>query len=112
MSVRVRLVNEDKIAHQGRVEVFVHGKWGTVCDDHWDIQEANVVCRQLGFEGAVKEVNRASFGRGIGRIWMDNVHCTGNESSLTYCDHDGWGANCDHDKDAGVVCTPGNVGRK
>ena len=97
------------VASKGRVEVFYNGIWGTVCDDDWDLKDANVVCRQLGFPRAVAANTSAAFGRGEGQIWMDDVRCTGDESSLTECGHRGWGIeNCGHGEDAGAVCTTGN----
>ena len=85
--------------------MFHNGSWGTVCDDQWTIEDANVVCRQLNFEGALKAVTSARFGEGTGNIWMDDVNCVGNERILTECKHQGWGKhNCGHSKDAGAIC--------
>ncbi|XP_054897459.1 uromodulin-like [Poeciliopsis prolifica] len=98
----LRLVNGGSNC-SGRVEIFIDGEWGTVCDDMWNNINAEAVCRQAGCGRVI--VVTAHFGEGTGRIWMDDVKCLGNESQLTECEHPGFGDhNCDHQEDVGVVC--------
>lgn len=90
----------------GRVEVFYQGAWASVCGDGWGLQEARVVCRQLGCGRAVSAPLGAHFGPGFGKILLDNVHCSGEESHLALCAHDAWFTHgCGHEDDAGAVCS-------
>ena len=101
----VRLVNGGNSSCSGRVEIFIQGQWGTVCDDGWDLPDAQVVCRQLGCGRGLHASQGALFGPGQGPIGLDDIHCIGHESILTQCGHSGLGShNCDHHEDAGVVC--------
>ena len=90
----------------GRVEVFYNGTWGTICDDGWDIKDARVVCRQLGYPDAARAIPGSQVSSGSGRIWLENVDCTGIEQNIASCFHSGWGVHsCFHSEDAGVECS-------
>ena len=92
------------------MEVYYNGAWGTVCDDNWGIDDARVVCRQLGFQDALNAYGSARFGQGIGTIMLDDVRCLGSESSLLSCKHSGVGNHdCRHSQDVRVECR-GNGG--
>ncbi|XP_036196865.1 galectin-3-binding protein isoform X2 [Myotis myotis] len=101
----MRLANGDA-PNEGRVEIFYGGQWGTVCDNLWDLVDASVVCRALGFENATEALGRAAFGPGTGPIMLDEVQCSGTESSLANCSSLGWlRSKCRHNQDAGVICS-------
>ncbi|XP_039077101.1 macrophage scavenger receptor types I and II isoform X1 [Hyaena hyaena] len=65
--------------HEGRVEVFHSGQWGTVCDDHWELRSGQVICRSLGYQGVQAVRKGAYFGQGTGPIWLNEVFCFGRE---------------------------------
>ncbi|XP_060533809.1 uncharacterized protein LOC132706475 [Cylas formicarius] len=101
---KVRLMN-GTTPKEGRLEIRHHGIWGTVCDDDFNEDAAKIVCKYLGFSGSALVKKDAQYGSGDGPIWLDQVSCFGNETSLEQCTHWDWGEhNCDHTEDVGVVC--------
>nr|KAF6416068.1 galectin 3 binding protein [Molossus molossus] len=68
----MRLADGDA-ANKGRVEIFYGGQWGTVCDNLWDLTDASVVCRALGFENATEAVGGAAFGPGQPAVHRDRA---------------------------------------
>lgn len=104
--IQLRLAGEKRKHNEGRVEVYYSGEWGTVCDDDFSIHAAKVVCRELGYMEAISWAPSSKYGRGDGRIWLDNVHCTGKEQTLAQCSSNGFGvSDCKHTEDVGVVCS-------
>ena len=92
------------------MEVHYNGEWGTVCDDGWDMKDAQVVCNELNFGPAIVARHNAFYGEGGGKIWLNDLNCVATEKSIRRCSHRGWGiGNCSHSKDAGVKCSRGKM---
>ena len=108
---------------EGRVEICADddtgdhtpARWGTVCDDYWTNDEADVACMALGYERSEPDAGRflrSRFGAGTGPIWLDDMLCRGDETSLLDCPlaggrtaRDAIGAhNCKSSEVVGVRC--------
>ena len=91
------------------MEIYHNDEWGTISDYSWNLKDAQVVCNELGYGKATAAATDAYYGQGRGRVWLDNVHCTGTEQTIEECSHSGW--NNDHYfthlSDVGVKCTTG-----
>ncbi|XP_076138916.1 uncharacterized protein LOC143122022 isoform X1 [Alosa pseudoharengus] len=103
VAAQIRLVNGNGRC-SGRVEVYLSNQWGTVCDDGWDMGDAEVVCRELGCGCAINAPGSAFYGAGTGEILMDDVACSLTEQSLTQCSYNS-NPDCKHEEDVGVACT-------
>ena len=108
VALEVRL-KDGAYSCEGRMEVKHQGEWGTVDDLNWSMEEAAVMCRQMGCGGATDAPKGAHFGLGIGPIWFCYIYCKGPESAITECSYPSVKDHCpegnSHDKDAGAVCS-------
>ena len=104
--IQVRLVSGPD-AHEGRIEILYAGIWGAICNDLFNLTAANVVCRQLGYPGAVRVMpSYTTYNYYTHQIWLDDVQCTGNETSIDQCSHNGFNIyDCNFDTDqVGIEC--------
>ena len=90
----------------GRVEVFYSGKWGRICPNKWDIRDAKVICRQLGFKNAIAEFTGSDIGHSRLSFLMSDVDCTGLESELASCVRSDGEVECQGDVGAQALCEP------
>jgi len=112
----VRLIHNGVVGGKsGRLEVYIAGQWGTICDDRFEWQTYNnnaalVVCRTLGFSGG--EVFREpqtdeKFGVfDAAPILAVGLQCKGTEADIAECGMFWFGdtLNCGHREDIGINC--------
>ena len=80
----VRLV-DGPTKYEGTVEVYHNGKWNTVCDNEWDLNGAQVVCKRLGFGNAVAATYSEINGQNGDSIWFGSLDCIGTEWTIGNC---------------------------
>ena len=108
----MRLGGNGSSVNEGYVEgLGFNGQWGGICDDNFDINDANVICRMLGFPSAIAALAFSSADALYGtaesgdNFVLDDLECTGNETSVFDCLHNGeWNENCVATDIAGVQC--------
>jgi len=96
---RVTLVSNSNNKREGNV----HVDGSPVCDDSWDREDGEVVCRQLGFAGLERVSSQSEFGRVSPNFAMDEVRCNGSELRLQDCRYERED-DCGAEEGAGVVC--------
>ena len=107
--------------YEGRIEVYYGGKWGSVCREYWDLLDANVVCRTLGYEEAIETFyDGHDFGTGnAGLPLLLDLTCNGYEANVADCLSGAWqgsGARwtkteCFYQNNAAVRCKGHNTGK-
>ncbi|KAL4219781.1 scavenger receptor [Mactra antiquata] len=98
----IRLVNGSGL-YEGRVELKVNGIWGTICNDSFDINDAEVLCRMLNLSATWYDGN-ARYGKGNGPIFATNLGCNGHETHVNQCSYD-LSTTCTHSNDVSILCT-------
>lgn len=103
-----RKANNVRILANGRLEIYHDSKWGTVCDDSWDYEDARAVCRHLGTSGGSKFFPKSGWGAdsgATGTIWYDEIRCTSSNNDFQHCAGNAWGShNCKHNEDVHMRC--------
>ncbi|XP_076082552.1 scavenger receptor cysteine-rich domain superfamily protein-like [Mytilus galloprovincialis] len=89
---------------EGTVELYHSGKWGEVCDNNFDVRDAEVICKMLGYTVGVPRLLNST-GSGTGLVWMDNLRCDGDETDVALCKSDGFGSKtCSNNRKAAIYC--------
>ena len=90
----------------GTVEIYDEQskKWKTLCDKKWTKDDADVVCRELGYKASAEPLLPKYVDDGTAPIWSHELLCNGSEYSTKKCERAASSPNCTHEDDVGVRC--------
>ena len=108
--VDIRLVGGAK-KNEGRVEVKYNGTWGSICADHWGLNDAMVVCEQLGYSkvlpylGTLSDLDQQK----VENVLSGDLGCLiGTVSDIAHCNYTSpWGSHTCYSGLASVKCSGG-----
>ncbi|XP_043935824.1 deleted in malignant brain tumors 1 protein-like [Protopterus annectens] len=105
-SFKIRMRAEGSQYTGGQVEIysFNQSTWGTISGRHWDINDAQVLCKSLEYGFALAAYNSSEYLRQNGPVWFE-ANCYGNEIHLSHCPLTLLGPPDLHTSDAAVLCT-------
>ena len=87
------------------MEIYCEGAWRGICDTNWTLTDAHVVCKTLGYSGALYASVDNRYGQGDRKLWLNNVQCNGSEKALTECQHQELDhGECYAGRLVGVIC--------
>ena len=98
-----RLVNGPN-EQSGHLEIYEDGKWGYVCNEQFDLKDAKVACRMMGYSKAVRVLTNGSDSPRSGPMLMSQLQCDGTEDQLSHCDYDD-AYGCTLDKAVALQCS-------
>ena len=93
-----------------------NNQWGGICDNGYDINDAHVICRMLGFPSAIAAL-KSPIAFGLygtapsgSNFTLDNLNCNGKESSVFHCSLTGeLTKKCEASQIAGVKCANSKI---
>lgn len=97
-----RPIDFDASSTTGVIRVFRDNQWARVCANHWDLRDAQVACREMGYARGAIQVNKQIQGSNPYPVIRAGLHCDSSETSLIDCRQEVVGPTCTHL--AGVVC--------
>ncbi|KAK5644294.1 hypothetical protein RI129_008139 [Pyrocoelia pectoralis] len=113
-TIPIRLLGE-KAPTEGRLQVKINKRWGTVCNYGWTIENAALVCHQLGFvlnrDDWNMQRNEIPSAGTSEDVILSNVKCNAFDNDITTCkaeDIYNFENSCTHENDVGVRCYEGS----
>ncbi|XP_054774941.1 CD5 antigen-like [Lytechinus pictus] len=104
--VDLETVTSSTYPHDYVVKVYIDGAWGTICADDWDMNDAEVVCKESGLGYANTITVSGTLPTLTGAQCLSSVRCYGHEDRLSDCPEPSLRPRGSGGNDKAIVCYP------